>query len=821
MLLLNKSPLVIAVALFMLPLSVSAVPMEDLVTQADNLPEDFSAHFFDAPLLTKVELDGEYLGDAMILLSRAKTVQLVKFTESSESKLPANLRSRWSHILKNTFPLGKCEKECAEGLIILHYSLANTTLYITTSAAKEVKGQIKHIRLPEQGSSGLILRNQLNLIGGEQQPWSGYQGLQLEGSVGKWTAQASSQLSRNDIENSKTDARVSSLYLQRELPDKALRAGLFMPDSQGILRQPMMPGRNSVNTVAGFMVGSSDTLLENQAQASLYPVYVTANRDSIAEIYRDGVLINSQPVLPGMQQLDTTVLPGGIYGVEIRLVEEGREISRTEETIYKPTSWRNPDRRWQYNLYGGVEQQLSNNRYSQSEGDAVVGVSANYLLHPKVIVGGAAQRNAGSNQLGVSTDIQSSQNTRFYGSTGFSEQWGSRFDSQFSWQMQPQTGLMLNHSQSWYQDEKSRCSVSGCKTNKQQNSGATINHRLGNGDSLSLRSTHYSRENGVGVDANWRTRFTVQETPVSLTLNAFDRPYSQSGTSRNRGANLNLSFSLGENKRNLTASIGSRNDNRGGRETFASAGLIQSFEQGPIDRLSANVTGDQYGLGGNVYSDFKHRYASGSVYAQQSSAARSLSGGLNMNNTLAIGDGKISASHSPESWASHTGMIIDVESDDPSVQLKAWDNNGTSSTLHAGRNFVPVNAWKSGQLQIDFVGKDGPALKIWPTELPYHLNKGGVASGKVRVMKTVTVIGRVIDHNGEAMSGAKLVNHAGQGISESDGFFVTDMHEHTPELIIHSRDDKQCKVTLDPARIKRENSTLMVGDLTCQPNKNS
>lgn len=816
-----KTPLTIALAFCMLSLTAAATPMEDLISQADNLPEDFSTHFFDAPLLAKVDLDGEYLGDGMILLSRDRTVQLVKFTEFSESKFSSAVRSRWSHVLKNALPLGKCEKGCSEELISLHYSLVNSTLYITSSDAKEVKGQVKHISLPEQGSSGLILRNQLNLIGGEQQPWSGYQGLQLEGSVGKWTAQASSQLSRSDIENSKTDARVSSLYLQRELPGTALRAGLFMPDSQGILRQPVMPGRSSVNTVAGVMVGSSDTLLESQAQASLYPVYVTANRDSIAEIYRDGVLINSQPVQPGMQQLDTTVLPGGIYGVEIRLVEDGREISRSEETIYKPTSWRNPDRRWQYNLYGGVEQQLGNNRYNQAEGDAALGVSANYLLHPKVIVGGAAQRNAASNQLGVSTDIQSSQNTRFYGSAGVSDQWGSRFDSQFSWQAQPQTSLMLNHSQSWYQEENSRCSVSGCKTNKQLNSGATVNHRLGNGDSLSLRGTHYSRENGVGVDANWRTRLTLKETPLSLTLNAFDRPYSQSGSSRNRGANLNLSFSLGENKRSLTASIGSRNDNRGGRETFASAGLIQSFDQGPIERLSANVTGDQYGLGGNVYSDFKHRYASGSVYAQQSSASQSLSGGINMNNTLAVGGGKISASHSPESWASHTGMIIDVESDDPDVQLKAWDSQGTSSTLRAGRNFVPVSAWKSGQLQIDFVGNDGPALKIWPAELPYHLNKGGVASGKVRVMKTVTVIGRVVDQHGEPMSGAKLVNHAGHGISESDGFFVTDMHEHTPELIIHSRDEQQCKVTLDPSQVKRENSTLMVGDLACQPNKNS
>ncbi|WP_320729461.1 CS1-pili formation C-terminal domain-containing protein [Enterobacter kobei] len=819
MTLFSKKTLTIAVMMSLMSLPVTAFAMEDLNTQAENLPADFSSHFFDAPLLTKVELDGEYLGDAMVLLSRNNTVQLINFSQFSESKLSSQVRNRWANTLKQSNKLGKCDKNCADGLISLDYSLINAALYITTDADKNARGGVRHIALPETGSSGLILRNQMNLVGGEMQPWSGYQSLQAQGSIGNWTAQASSQLSRSDVENSHTEARVSSLFLQRELPGKSVRAGLFMPDSQGILRQPQMPGSQSSQTLVGVMVGSSDTLLETSGQASVYPLYVTANRDAIAEIYRDGVLINSQPVKPGMQQLDTTVLPSGIYSVEVRILELGKEISRSEETIYKPNSWRNPESRWQYNIYGGVEQQLGNNRLNDNSGKEALGASANYLLHPRVIVGAAGQRNANGNQVGASTDIQAGQNVRLYGSVGVSDSLGSRFDTQFNWQMRPQTSLMLNHSQSWYGEENSFCGNKKCQTTKHQSSGATLNHRLDNGDSLSLRGTHYEREKSVGIDANWRTRFTVKDTPISLTLNAFDRPYRQSGSTRNRGANLNLSFALGGSGRSINATLGSRNDNRGEREMFASAGISQSFEQGSIKSFSAGVTGDRYGLSGNIYSDFAHRYASGSIYAQSTSNNSKLSGGINMSNTLAVGGGKVSASHTPESWASHTGMIIDVESDDADVILKAWDSMGTTSILRAGRNFIPVNAWKSGQMQIDFIGKDAPALKVWPTELPYHLNKGGVATAKVRVMKTVTVIGRVVDINGNPLSGAKLVNHAGHGISEGDGFFVTDMHEHTPELIIHSRNDQQCKVHLDVNAFKRENNTLMVGDLSCKKQK--
>ncbi|WP_250146072.1 TcfC E-set like domain-containing protein, partial [Escherichia coli] len=80
------------------------------------------------------------------------------------------------------------------------------------------------------------------------------------------------------------------------------------------MHQPYTRG-GGASTLVGVMAGSSDTLLKDAGFASLYPVYVTANREGMAEVYRDGSLINAQPVVPGMQVLDTTVLPAGIYEV--------------------------------------------------------------------------------------------------------------------------------------------------------------------------------------------------------------------------------------------------------------------------------------------------------------------------------------------------------------------------------------------------------------------------------------------------------------------------------------------------------------------------
>lgn len=811
-----KTRLVTVIAFTLMSLQAAALPMEDLISQTEILPEDFSSHFFNAPLMTRIELDGQYLGDAMILLSTEKTVQLINFIQSSESQFPPATRSRWAQALSKPVSLGSCDKQCPQGLVSLYYNLVNTTLSIATTEALAVQDEQRHVALPEGGSSGLILRNQLNLIGGEQQPWSGSQNLNLESSLGNWTGIAAGQLSRSDIENSQTEARVNSLFVQREYPDQVLRAGLFQPDSQGILRQPNMPGGSSVQTVAGAMLASSDTLLIQTGQASLYPVMVTANRDSVAEIFRDGVLINSQPVAPGLQQLDTTVLPGGIYDVEVRIVEAGTEISRSTETIYKPSNWRNPNKRWQYSAYAGIEQQLGNSRYKNNEGEPALGASVNYMAHPKVVLGAAAQHAAEGKQYGVSADVQAAENIQLYGSAGSSDRWGSRYDTQLNWKLGQQTNLMFNHNQSWYKESNSRNSPG-----RQQNSSATINQRLGNGDSLSLRGTHYSRENGVGVDATWRTRMKIKDTPVTLSLNAYDRPYMQGDQKRNRGASLNLSFALGGENRSVSASLGSRNDNKGERDLFASASVSQSFEESMFKDVSAGVTGDKFGVSTNLYTRFEGLYASGTAYANHSSQGKAFSGGLNMNNTLAVGGGKVSVSHSPDAYGNKTGIIVDVESDDPDVRLKTRDSQGGSSTLRAGRNFIPTTAYKPGQLQIDFDGRDAPPLKIWPAELPYHLNKGGVAHSKVRVMKTLTLIGRVLDDDGTPLSGAKLVNHAGQGITENDGFFIMDMHEHTPEVVVHARDKELCSVKFDLKDYKRENDTLMIGDFSCKRNTKS
>ena len=162
-------------------------------------------------------------------------------------------------------------------------------------------------------------------------------------------------------------------------------------------------------------------------------------------------------------------------------------------------------------------------------------------------------------------------------------------------------------------------------------------------------------------------------------------------------------------------------------------------------------------------------------------------------------------------------MIVDLDSDIDNLVLRADDTGGGyGAELKPGRNLVPVTAYKSGTVSFDFMGSDAYAAAIQPSLSRYHLNKGGVMYQQLRVLKTLSVLGRLVDPQGRPMSGAHILNHASSGVSEADGFFVLEMSESSPTLEVNHRGQPACSVVLDPSKHKRENNVLLVADIVCE-----
>ncbi|WPO98211.1 CS1-pili formation C-terminal domain-containing protein [Pseudomonas sp. HR96] len=816
------APLPVAISL-VLAMSVETAHARapvSLLLQAEGLPREFQEHFFDVPLAVRVMLDGQVLGEAMVVLSRDERVTLLDFTDTYQSAYTEQERDTWKALLQAGVGLGPCQEQCGE-LVAAHYSLANSELALLTSTIERGRVASTYHALPENGSTGLMLQNQLNLSGGQQQDLAGRWGLEAIASLGNWTQTFQGELSQLGGDDDRLRHSVHELHTQREWQEHFLRLGYFTPGSLGLSRQPRLFG-DSPDTALGLMLGSSDSLTKDGAKSAVYPIYVTANRAATVEIYRNGSLINSQQVEPGLQALDTRPLPGGIYDIDVRLMEDGSETSRTQALVYKPSNWRNPDQRWRYNVFAGRESKLLSNWDNQADGGSTLGGAVNYLLHPRAVVGLSARQVREQNQLGGSLDLGVGERSNVYGTLYQAQGRGMGMDLQARHDY-GSGNLYLSHNRSWLDNRHTWETLPGGLRVRQRNpyngnvsqSALGVYHRLGGNDSLSARLSHSEGQvQGMGMDLGYMRSAWLLGKDSSWRLSVFDRPATvSSGLERNRGVDLSLNMALGEPRQRFTASVGSRTSRDGSNDRNASLGYHQDVEAGPVKSLSAGLQADTYGVGMTGSARFEAPLGNGELMVQRSSYNNALTGNLNLNNHLVVGAGALA--FTGQHVGKEAGLIIDVESDIDGLELRADDFSGMGGVLRPGRNVLPISAYRDASVQFDFQGTHAPAASIQPARARYHLNKGGVAYQQVRVMKTVTVLGRLLDEQGLPLKGHHVINHASRGVTEVDGFFSMELSASTPTLEVLRNDQVLCQFALDLNSLETEGDLLMAGDLRC------
>ncbi|WP_426157840.1 TcfC E-set like domain-containing protein [Pseudomonas sp. TSRC2-2] len=822
------TPIAAALALFLCA-SASAAPADNantprsLLAQAKGLPAEFEEHFFDVPLAVRVERDQQFLGEAMVVLTKDDRVTLLEFTDTEDSQIPASERDALGAYFKQGVVLGACQGNCPEQVLAVHYNLQNSLVSIATENAERDAETARFYTLPENGSTGLILRNQLNLNGGQEQDLGGRYGLDASSSLGNWTHRVNLQLARLGGPDDTLYHAVHELYGQRELQGSFLRLGYFTPSSEGLTRQLRSFGA-SPDTAAGVMFGSSDSLAINSPKPSVYPLYVTANRQASVEIYRNGVLINTQAVSAGLQTLDTRPLPGGIYEVEVRLIEDGQITSTTQELVYKPSNWRNHDDRWRYSLFAGQESKLLSNWDQQSRGEMTAGAAVNYLLHPRVILGASARQLQGKQQIATSVDWTLANNTSLYANVYQTEDHGTGMDLQAIYSY-GSGNLFATHNRSWLDTtntyetlpDGTRVRQRNVFIGQTANTSLAINHRLNSKQSVNGRVSHSEGNvEGVGIDLGWTQRSQLFGSDASWRFSVFDRPASfSSGQERNRGVDLSVSLALGGPGEQWSGSIGTRTAREGGRDNNGSLTYSKTLENHVLQNVSVTALADTYGVGVSGLGSFSADAFSGDAFIQRSSYNGNYTGGLNLDSTVAVGADKMVMTSQHASGGA--GMIIDVETDLDDIALRADDLSGGSTTLRPGRNYVALTAYKNSSVSFDFEGNHVPSASIQPQRTRYHLNKGGVDYRKITVSKTLTVLGRLLDPQGKPLKGHHIINHASRGVSEVDGFFSMEMNAGSPTLEVRSGEQLLCQFRLDPANARSENDVLMIGDLRCTP----
>ncbi|HHQ4776150.1 TPA: CS1-pili formation C-terminal domain-containing protein [Aeromonas veronii] len=772
-----------------------------LLQQARQLPEGFEEHFFGVPLMVRVTVDGRLLGDGEVLLGRDNSVQLLSLLEVQESDFDEGARERWLSRLGTTLPLGECDQRCPEGILGLQYSLEESQLSVLTDEVEQDTRDQRFFTLPRE-SKGLLIQNQLNLVQGSQR--NGHYNLQLEGSWGQWTPFIEGDVTWQ--EGGPTDLGMAQVYGERLHEANFYRLGFFFPSAQGLVRQPNYYS-GATPTVLGVMWGSSDLLRRERGVPSLAPIQVAPARPGMVEIYRDGNLIQSQPVVSGLQALDTRSLPGGIYEVELRLLEDGQETRRWHEMIYKPSNWQTPEEPWRFNLFAGRQ-----TRWLVRQGDSDLegasgGAAVNHLLLPSLVVGAGSQYVDKRAQHSLSLDWEATSQLHGFASLNQSVGMGWGYDLQgIYWH--GNSSLVASHSRN-LRKQGEASAVSSLSLQQSLDRWGSL------GVYLSLQSGR-----GNGADVGWHYSDRLWGRWVTWGVTLFDRPGSEStAQQRDRGSTLSLTINLGGDDRQLSLGLGSNTSRSGGAQRSAYLNYQQEVDWGPLRQVSVGSTHDSYGTGLSGYGRFAAPWLGGDLFAQHSSYNAEVTGGVNLESVLALGqEGELAlGSRDMGGMGNEAAMILDIAADDEAARIRVSDDLGSVQTLGPGRHLVSVPALQSGALQLEMDDHDGEPLTIRPTVLPYHLNRGGVGYGQVNALRTVTVIGRLLDKQGAPLKGAMVVNHAGRTVSEADGFFALEMSERNPNFQVQYQGGQQCDLSLDTTRADRQPGILLLGDLVCAP----
>lgn len=772
------------------------------ITLASNmraLPEDFRRYFYESEVHAQVFLNDSLLFEAAITLTEGGNVRLIRIVEESDNIDPI-IRNRWKEALEKGVSVGECSKDCPPGLMAAEYRLDSSILKLYTSDYETAKTQESFISLPEGMPGGMIMYNDISVTNSDSTRSWGINS-SLTASLLGWSQKASFQSSGTDGKYHFSSSNLYELYSQKELPGHFIRLGFFTPDSD--TGNVEMTGFG-YDTVVGAMWGTSDSLLINGDSVSAWPVYVTGQHQSIAEVWRDGRLIHTQQLEAGVQALDTRRLPGGIYDITIKIIENGQTIDTQQAQIYKPQGWNNPDKRWRLNLWGGQQRTIgTNNRYGDDHvNPGAAGGGIDYLIHPRVVMGLSGAITENEHQVRIRSNVTLSPNDSLFAqyTTGSDDNQSNQNTDFRYYRTIPGGGSASLYWRSTTTD------VYGYQTrNRQQGNtwGSTLSLRLPWSTSLTVNGQYIDTpwRKGFGADVSTTTLGSLAGRNMNFRVSGWDRP-GYGNKRRDNGVSLGLSLSLTPSSMHTVSAETGMNQNRG----YSSLSYQYQPEDESVLRTmggSLSYSSQNTVLSANASVD--STFASGDGWVQHNTQGSTNTAGGNLSQVLMLGGGKIASVSGSTTRGMSSALIVDVESDEDDIGIQA-SGKFSEIRLTPGRNVVPAEQWKRDVIQFSATG--GDSVKVFPEQESIQLNKGSVQYVKVNAVKTYSFIGTLLDEQGKLLKNRFVESDVSGSVINAEGVLTLETGRNNRILKMRSEDGKPALTCILPVIEDLQNTSV-------------
>ncbi|MGU3522805.1 TcfC E-set like domain-containing protein [Enterobacteriaceae bacterium C23F] len=773
-----------------------------LLAGLGNIPEDFKTYFFQSELPVQVYLNDKPLFGASMKMREDGGI-ILSSVMTHEDALSPQVQEQWESILRKGITTGRCEANCPQGLISADYSLDNSTLRLLTSHYEKERVQGDYIDLPDQFPAGIIINNDFSALQSSFSDKRMSLNSEWTASLAGWSHNMAFQSTHVAGKYGYDMSDLYNLYSQKERAGNFIRLGFFTPDSDSGNVQTSSFG---YDTIIGAMWGTSDILLQNSESVSAWPVYVSGRNQSVAEVWRDGRLLHTQQLQDGIQALDTRRLPGGIYDISIRILENGQVVDTQTAQIYKPNSWRDTSRHWRANIWAGQQQKVSSRQYDDEQnGHTALGGSLDVLAWTGGILGvSASALDNDDHWLRLRSDITLSnsdslflQHTRT--SSGLRDYAGT--DARYYRSMSSELSGSL-----YWRNTRTEAREWKPETHQSDTWGGSLSAHLGNGARLTARVEYRDSpwQRGVDADVSLTTRHRWYGRDADVRISGYDRN-GFSGESRDRGAAINLTMALfpSDSRHTVSAAVGVDDGH-----AYTNASYQWAPDKGnTISWLGAGIShsGSSSTFSGNGAVDT--RYVNADGFIQHTTSVNNTTAGINLNQTLAVGEWKAATSRNLNGH--DAVMIVDVEDEHGTGVVASGSLSDTK--LSAGRNVIPVNLWKRDTVQFT---SDDHSASVTPERISFQMNSGSVGYVKVKSVQMQTLIAVLRDSNGKTIPDSAVTAGDEKGFVNNEGILTMSIAANTRTLKA-SRGTRKLTCTL-PQNISAKEEILYLNDVSCK-----
>ncbi|MGK5718704.1 TcfC E-set like domain-containing protein [Proteus mirabilis] len=746
-----------------------------LANNTIKIPSEFKQYFYNSEIVSQVYLNDSPLFEAVFSLHENGQINLLRILDE-EPDIKPQVKNEWAEILQKGISLGTCDTSCPAGLVSAEYRLDNSSLKLFTSHYETEQVKSDYIYLPSALPNGVIMHNNLSAVSVHSAKTWNFSSSVISSLFG-WTQNISLQSYGSSQANQSQETNIYALYTQKELAGSFIRLGIFSPDTD---KGNVETNGFNTGSVAGVMWGTSNALLINNESVSASPIYITAANQGIAEVWLDNRLIYSQQLQPGMQAIDTRRLPSGIYNITINTLENGKVVDTQTAQVYKPLGWQNPNQKWRLNLWGGQKKDLVLSSKNTTENDSafIGGGAIDYLFTPRVILGSSLLISADNYQLSARSNITLSSDDSFFAQytlTNEDTRKNSGVDLRYYRTLSPGNSMNVF----WRRTSNQNYRLTESSQQVGNTWGASLFTQLPWSSSLTLNGQYMktpSRE-GVEIDTALTTKAILANRDVNFRLSAYDRPgFNQKN--REQGVALGVSLSVMPSaKHTLSVDAGINDSN-----SYSSLNYQwQPQDEGAVRWLGAGISQSSENtlISGN--GALESRTLSGDAYVQHYVQDKSTTTGINISQTLVLGEGNFAVSSGERSLGMESAFIVDLESDDPDMQIVASDSI-KETKLFQGRNIIPTDIWKNEPIHFYSMGTNNG--KVFPEYESINMNRGSVKYLKLKAVKTTVLVAMLQDNFGQILKHRQVTSDISSGIINAEGVLTLDSGINNQKLTV-------------------------------------